>query len=101
MLQNIKVALNLLLSLVKDLIDLKQIKENCFNTNIRAFNPVDVLEFVKNILQLQAESKRIELSYKTVESSLLANPELSASKFKKLVQTDLPETLLGDELRLK
>ena len=53
------------------------------------------------MLQPQADSQDIELSFKTVEASILAKPELSALNFKTLVKKELPETLIGDELRLK
>ena len=45
----IKSALNLNLSLVKDLLDLKLIKENKFNRLSKTFNPIKVLEFVKSM----------------------------------------------------
>ena len=46
----VKSALNLLLSLVKDLMDLKMIKENKFKTTMKAFNPTKVFDFLKSIL---------------------------------------------------
>ena len=36
---HVQAAMNLLLHLVKDLIDLKSIKENCFKQNVVPFNP--------------------------------------------------------------
>lgn len=45
-----KSSMGLLLSLVKDLLDLKMIKENKFTQTMQAFNPMKALEFVKSIL---------------------------------------------------
>ena len=53
------------------------------------------------MFQPQAEMQGIEFSFKTVEASILAKPELSAINQKTLVKKELPETLVGDELRLK
>ena len=53
------------------------------------------------MLQPQAEMQGIEFSFKTVEASILAKPELCAKSFKTLVKKELPEYLMGDELRLK
>ena len=42
----IKSSLNLLLSLVNDMVDLKLIKEGQFSTNYKVFDPLDTLKFV-------------------------------------------------------
>ena len=43
----IKSSLNLLLSLVNDMVDLKLIKEGQFSTNYKVFDPLDTLKFVQ------------------------------------------------------
>ena len=43
----IKSNLNLLLSLVNDMVDLKLIKEGKFLTNYKVFDPLDTLKFVQ------------------------------------------------------
>ena len=50
---------------------------------------------------LQANAQLLDLSYKTVDASLLVNPGRSASTFYSLDEKDLPKTLIGDELRFK
>jgi len=51
----IQSALNLNLSLVKDLLDLKLIKENKFNQLSVTFKPIEVLDFVKSMFKTQAD----------------------------------------------
>ena len=97
----IKSALNLNLSLVKDLLDLKLIKENKFNRLSKTFNPIKVLEFVKSMFQMQADQQKVKLSYKTVDLSQFENPIHSARNFHVLKTQDLPENLVGDKLRLE
>ena len=46
----VKTALNLLLSLVNNLLDLKLIRENKFKSKMNTFNPSKVIDFVKSIL---------------------------------------------------
>ena len=43
----------------------------------------------------------MQFGYKTVDSSLLYNTEKSAKDFNNMQPKKLPETLIGDELRLK
>ena len=45
----IKSNLNLLLSLVNDMVDLKLIKEGQFSTNFKVFDPLDTLKFVQKM----------------------------------------------------
>ena len=42
----VKSSLNLLLSLVNDMVDLKLIKEGQYSTNLEVFDPLDTLKFV-------------------------------------------------------
>ena len=51
----IKISLNLLLSLVNDMVDLKLVKENRLEPQFVDFNPTKVLKFVTDLLQVQAE----------------------------------------------
>ena len=76
--------MNQLLSLVKDLVDLKSIKESCLIPNKILFNPVHVLNFVENVLKYQAEAKHLEVSYKTVDPSVLTDPLHSVQNFNRL-----------------
>jgi len=46
----IKNSLNLLMSLVNNLVDLKLIKENCFRPQAQTFSPLEALKFVRSLL---------------------------------------------------
>ena len=50
----VNISLNMLLSLVNDMIDLKLVKENRLEPQMKTFNPTKVIEFVISLLQVQA-----------------------------------------------
>ena len=50
----IKISLNLLLSLVNDMVDLKMAKESKLEPLMKDFNPTEVLQFVTDLLTVQA-----------------------------------------------
>ena len=52
----VKTSLNLLQSLVSDLLDLQQIKTGAFSVGCLAFNPTEAIQFVMSLLSIQAKS---------------------------------------------
>ena len=52
-------------------------------------------------MAVQAQSKRVELMAKTVNAKQLCQPLDAYCEISDLQEKDLPETLFGDELRLK
>ena len=46
----VSISLNLLLSLVNDVVDLTLIKSNCFREEVKDFNPTEALEFVHSLM---------------------------------------------------
>ena len=51
----VKESLNLLLSLINDMVDLKLIKANQFKINMNIFSPLDSIRFVKEMFDHSAE----------------------------------------------
>ena len=58
--------LNLLLCLVNDVLDLKLIKMDKYQSKIESFKPTDTLEFIKAMFRPQAEMQNCKISYQTV-----------------------------------
>ena len=54
MIKLVQVSLNLLLSLVNDMVDLKLIKANQFKINMNIFSPLDSIRFVKEMFDHSA-----------------------------------------------
>ena len=50
----VKESLNLLLSLINDMVDLKLIKANQFKINMNIFSPLDSIRFVKEMFDHSA-----------------------------------------------
>ena len=96
----VKSSLNLLLSLVNDMVDLKLIKEDQFSTNQNVFDPLETLDFVRQMFHYQAEANSIELAIKTIPAQYIDNRQ-AIRWYERLVEKDLPSQLKGDELRLK
>ena len=95
----VNISLNMLLSLVNDMIDLKLVKENRLEPQMKTFNPTKVIEFVISLLQVQAAGQNVTFSFKTVHYMLMRKID-SYKLFNRMPQVSLPETLEGDELRL-
>ena len=66
MIELVKVSLNLLLSLVNDMVDLKLIKANQFTINMNIFSPLESIKFVKEIFDHSAQGNKLQLTIKTV-----------------------------------
>ena len=73
MIELVKVSLNLLLSLVNDMVDLKLIKANQFKINMDIFSPLESIKFVKAIFDHSAHENKLKLAIKTVQSRFLRN----------------------------
>ena len=66
MIELVKVSLNLLLSLVNDMVDLKLIKANQFTINMNIFSPLESIKFVKEIFDHSAQGNKLQLTIKTI-----------------------------------
>ena len=54
--------INLTLTFVEDLLDMKQLKEGAFGLSLQPFDPKEVLQLIEAIFQPSARNKRIDLS---------------------------------------
>ena len=93
--------LNLLLSQVNDVLDIKLIEEGVFEPKIEQFNPLQVLDFIKMMFQSQADMQRTLIDYETVHAKDLALAIDVEYNRTLLLHCDLPEILFGDQIRLK
>ena len=66
MLKLIIAQLNLLLCLVNDVLDLKQIERGEFEKKNSNFNPHAILEFISSMFQHHAKMKKTKIVTKTV-----------------------------------
>ena len=94
-------SLNLLLSLVNDVLDLTLIKNSKIPVERKFFNPTEVLKFVHSLMAYQATSQKIKFGFKVISNSLISNTGMSIGDVKELEETELPQNLVGDEVRLK
>ena len=92
MIELVKVSLNLLLSLVNDMVDLKLIKANQFTVNMNIFSPLESIRFVTEIFDHDAQGKRLQLTIKTVQGGLLRNINCN-KRFRQLQDYALPDLL--------
>jgi hypothetical protein len=58
----------MLLSLVNDMLDMKLIQHNKFTPKKDHFNPVEVLNFITAMFQLEADMMKTSLSYQIVKA---------------------------------
>ena len=91
--------LNLLLSLVHDVLDLKVIESGKFVRNDCPFCPIDTLDFIKSMFEAQCEMQNTAIRFQTtsvdsIKYGFRRVPDV-------LSYESLPETLIGDNLRLK
>ena len=63
--------LNMLLCLVNDVLDIKMILHKKYEAKLEKFNPVNILNFIEQMFQPQAEMQRTEVSYYTVTTKWL------------------------------
>lgn len=66
MLKLVIAQLNMLLCLVNDVLDLKQIEAGEFEQKNANFNPLAILEFISSMFEYHAEMKKTEIVTKTV-----------------------------------
>jgi len=57
--QTVKTCSKILLNLVNSILDLTQIRNNCFKLNLTSFKLVDIFEEIKSVFQAQCENKGI------------------------------------------
>ena len=58
--------MNLLLSLVNDVLDIKTIEAGKFHPRIETFNPAKLLDFIVSTFKFQAEMQRTSIAFKTI-----------------------------------
>jgi len=93
--------LNLLLSLVNDVLDIKLIEQGHFAPKLEDFNPVHILVFIKAMFEAQAKMIRTKLISETVSSNVLESAILHEHDKTLMPYFELPERLNGDPIRLK
>ena len=71
--------MNLLLSLVNDVLDIKMIKQGKYEVKSETFNPVNLLDFIVAMFVPQSQMQRTKISYQTV--SALAHDSAIQHKF--------------------
>lgn len=95
--------LKFLLSLVNDVIDLRQVQDGVLTAKSVVFDPLAVFTYMKEVFKPQLKRAKIVLKTICVDVSHFKSslqPPLEHS-FKPLVQEKLPRLLKGDEIRLK
>ena len=93
--------LNILLCLVNDILDIKQIQGNAFEPKVQEFAPLETLKFIIAMFQPQSEIQGTQLSYEMVSSETLLNAFEHGHDVNKMEYEELPEFLKGDNLRLQ
>ena len=93
--------LNMLLCLVNDVLDIKQIGLSKFEPKLSEFSPLGTLEFILAMFKPQAEMQGTQLSFETVSSESLRFAFRHGHQKDLMSHQDLPETLEGDSLRLQ
>ena len=88
--------LNLLLSMVNDVLDIKLIESGNFTPKFETFNPLQTLQFIKDIFSPQTEMQKTTLNFKTVSISTL-NEAIALNHQEHLMpEQAIPELLKGD-----
>ncbi len=91
----------MLLSLVNGVIDIGAIEQDKFEEKAICFKPLEVISFIESMFKMQAQMVNTSISHKVVLPIHLKDgidhgyDEIESTNF------ELPETLYGDELRLK
>lgn len=93
--------LNLLLSLVNDVLDIKLIQNGCFEPSLTVFNPLKTLNFVKAMFRPLAQMQRTSLTFRPVNHVTLKFGHVHNFEDSLMIKGDLPQSLYGDERRLK
>ena len=75
------VKLNLLLSLVQDILDIKLIEGGQFRSSSQTFCPLKELNFIVNMFKLQAEMAQTTIKFRTLRAADLKNEELNFVDF--------------------
>jgi len=93
--------LNLLLSLVNDVLDLKMIQHGQFTAKFEHFNPAEILDFILAMFKPQAGMQGTQLGYETVSVADLDQAIDNGHAESLLPRHRLPDKLNGDQNRLK
>ena len=92
----IQAQLNLLLSLVNDVLDIKLIESGKFAPKFETFNPLETLQFIKDIFNPQSEMQMTTLNFKTVSIATLNEAIAMNHQEHFLAEQAMPELLNGD-----
>ena len=84
-LKAIKNTLNMCLSLVSDMLDLKMIKECQFVPNNIVFNPVETIKFIFQIFETQIGGRNIELQLETSDMMEIEMMEGDENRLKQVL----------------
>ena len=90
----------MLLCLVNDVLDIKQIQKDKFEAKVAEFSPQSTLEFILAMFKPQAEMQGTTLSCETVSAKTLQEAFIHGHKKRLMPHEDLPQELVGDSLRL-
>ena len=93
--------LNMLLCLVNDVLDIKQIGMSKYEPKLTDFSPLRTLDFILAMFKPHAEMQRTALSFETVSSETLQLAFRHGHKKELMPHADLPTELEGDSLRLQ
>jgi len=94
--------MHFLLSLVNDMLDLKMMQGRVIEPKMAFFDPSETLQFIGKVFGHQTSLTKTEFSIHPVDSQCIANfRKVSSPETLGLKSVQLPEKLLGDNVRLK
>ena len=91
----------MLLCLVNDVLDIKQISLSKYEQKLTDFSPLKTLEFILAMFKPSAEMQKTALSFETVSNETLQLAFQHGHKKDMMPHVDLPTELEGDSLRLQ
>ena len=87
--------INLLLSLVNDVLDHRLILENRFAPKEEHFSPKEAFNFIMSVFGPQIYDKQIIFDFRSVANFEAINKNMQDEK-----EMELPEFLIGDKIRM-
>lgn len=94
--------LNLLLCLVNDVLDIKMIEQEQYQSKMEPFEPKKTLDFIVAMFSPQAEMQKTTIYVETISAEESIRAASHNFQIDELLPTEpLPEALIGDQIRLK
>ena len=90
----------MLLCLVNGVLDIKLIESGKYEPKFDLFNPLETLQFIKDIFSPYVKMQQSELAFKATSMSALNEAIVSKHQEHLLPPQALPELLRGDQVRL-